>query len=163
NGSSNSSAGAMNYASRSSPYTSCRGRTSSGPRKRSARSARSSGTWSMTSRSATGSKSPSSATARCTRPTCATGSTGRGPRLPRIRVNIAAGYAGRQEIVTAVRELLQESLDEGRSLAHAIESVTEDGISEHLYTKGQPDPDLIIRSSGEQRLSGFLIWQSAYT
>src|SRR5699024_157967 len=81
----------------------------------------------------------------------------------RVRVNIAAGYGGRQEIVAAVRELLRESLDEGRSLEHAIDSVTEDGISEHLYTKGQPDPDLIIRSSGEQRLSGFLIWQSAYT
>lgn len=81
----------------------------------------------------------------------------------RIRVNIAAGYGGRQEIVAAVRELLQESADAGRSLEQAIESVTEDGISEHLYTKGQPDPDLIIRSSGEQRLSGFLIWQSAYT
>ncbi|SMY12352.1 isoprenyl transferase [Brevibacterium jeotgali] len=81
----------------------------------------------------------------------------------RVRVNIAAGYGGRQEIVTAVRELLRESLDEGRPLEDAIESVTEDGISEHLYTKGQPDPDLIIRSSGEQRLSGFLIWQSAYT
>jgi short-chain Z-isoprenyl diphosphate synthase len=81
----------------------------------------------------------------------------------RIRVNIAAGYGGRQEIVAAVRELLQDSLDEGRSLEQAIESVTEEGISEHLYTKGQPDPDLIIRSSGEQRLSGFLIWQSAYT
>ena len=81
----------------------------------------------------------------------------------RIRVNIAAGYGGRQEIVAAVRELLRDSLEEGRSLEQAIESVTEEGISEHLYTKGLPDPDLIIRSSGEQRLSGFLIWQSAYT
>ena len=80
-----------------------------------------------------------------------------------IRVNIAAGYGGRQEIVAAVRELLRDSLEEGRSLEQAIESVTEEGISEHLYTKGLPDPDLIIRSSGEQRLSGFLIWQSAYT
>ncbi|GAA2086487.1 MULTISPECIES: polyprenyl diphosphate synthase [Brevibacterium] len=81
----------------------------------------------------------------------------------RIRVNIAAGYGGRQEIVTAVRELLREGEAAGMSLSEAIESVTEQGISEHLYTKGQPDPDLIIRSSGEQRLSGFLIWQSAYT
>ncbi|WP_029089666.1 isoprenyl transferase [Brevibacterium album] len=86
-----------------------------------------------------------------------------GAGAARVRVNVAAGYGGRQEIVNAVRELLTERAEAGESLEQAIEAVTEEGISEHLYTKGQPDPDLIIRSSGEQRLSGFLIWQSAYT
>lgn len=81
----------------------------------------------------------------------------------RVCVNVAVGYGGRQEIVAAVRSLLEELRATGMSFEDAIAAVSEEGISEHLYTKGQPDPDLIIRSSGEQRLSGFLIWQSAYT
>ena len=60
---------------------------------------------------------------------------------PGILVNVAVGYGGRQEVVDAVRSLL----------------------AEHLYTRGQPDPDLVIRTSGEQRLSGFLLWQSAHS
>ena len=80
-----------------------------------------------------------------------------------FHVNVAVGYGGRQEIVDAVRQLLGKELANGKSGDQLIEAVTEDGISENLYTSGQPDPDLVIRTSGEQRLSGFLLWQSAYS
>ncbi|SBS78559.1 (2Z,6E)-farnesyl diphosphate synthase [uncultured Mycobacterium sp.] len=80
-----------------------------------------------------------------------------------FHVNVAVGYGGRQEIVDAVRALLSKQLANGASAEQLIESVTIDGISENLYTSGQPDPDLVIRTSGEQRLSGFLLWQSAYS
>ena len=80
-----------------------------------------------------------------------------------FHVNVAVGYGGRQEIVDAVRQLLGKELANGRTGDQLIEAVTEDGISENLYTSGQPDPDLVIRTSGEQRLSGFLLWQSAYS
>jgi short-chain Z-isoprenyl diphosphate synthase len=76
-------------------------------------------------------------------------------------VNVAVGYGGRREIADAVRSLLQEAAAQGTSLAELAGSVDVDHISEHLYTKGQPDPDLVIRTSGEQRLGGFLLWQSA--
>ena len=78
-------------------------------------------------------------------------------------VNVAVGYGGRQEIADAVRKLLKQRTTEGASLADIAETVTEEDIGEHLYTSGQPDPDLIIRTSGEQRLSGFLLWQSAHS
>ncbi|GAB3295375.1 isoprenyl transferase [Epidermidibacterium keratini] len=78
-----------------------------------------------------------------------------------ITVNIAVGYGGRQEIVDAVRSALREAAADGRSIEQIAESVALEDISAHLYTKGQPDPDLIIRTSGEQRLSGFLLWQTA--
>lgn len=80
-----------------------------------------------------------------------------------FHVNLAVGYGGRQEIVDAVRGLLGKALAEGASGDQLIEAVTIDAISENLYTSGQPDPDLVIRTSGEQRLSGFLLWQSAYS
>ncbi|MCV7282994.1 isoprenyl transferase [Mycolicibacterium flavescens] len=80
-----------------------------------------------------------------------------------FHVNLAVGYGGRQEIVDAVRQLLSKELANGRSGEQLIEAVTVDAISENLYTSGQPDPDLVIRTSGEQRLSGFLLWQSAYS
>ncbi|MDN5635356.1 MAG: polyprenyl diphosphate synthase, partial [Brevibacterium sp.] len=80
-----------------------------------------------------------------------------------MRVNVAVGYGGRQEIVNAVKSLLRLRTDEGTDLETIISELSPQQISEHLYTKGQPDPDLIIRSSGEQRLSGFLMWQSAYS
>lgn len=80
-----------------------------------------------------------------------------------IAVNMAVGYGGRQEIVDAVRELLTQGRDAGMSADELIESVDADAISTHLYTSGQPDPDLVIRTSGEQRLSGFMLWQSAYS
>lgn len=78
-----------------------------------------------------------------------------------ILVNVAVGYGGRREIADAVRSLLQEQASRGVSLEELADQVTVDHIAEHLYTKGQPDPDLVIRTSGEQRMSGFLLWQSA--
>jgi short-chain Z-isoprenyl diphosphate synthase len=81
----------------------------------------------------------------------------------RFHVNVAVGYGGRQEIADAVRGLLSKELANGATAEQLIESVTVEAISENLYTSGQPDPDLVIRTSGEQRLSGFLLWQSAYS
>ncbi|KMO67407.1 MAG: isoprenyl transferase [Mycolicibacterium rufum] len=80
-----------------------------------------------------------------------------------FHVNVAVGYGGRQEIVDAVRALLSKELANGATGDQLIEAVTAEAISENLYTSGQPDPDLVIRTSGEQRLSGFLLWQSAYS
>ena len=80
-----------------------------------------------------------------------------------FHVNVAVGYGGRQEIVDAVRALLGKELANGATGEQLIEAVTAEAISENLYTSGQPDPDLVIRTSGEQRLSGFLLWQSAYS
>jgi short-chain Z-isoprenyl diphosphate synthase len=78
-----------------------------------------------------------------------------------LEVNVAIGYGGRYEIADAVRSMLHELQDKGASFADAIEQVSIEGISSHMYTKGQPDPELVIRTSGEQRLGGFLLWQSA--
>jgi short-chain Z-isoprenyl diphosphate synthase len=80
-----------------------------------------------------------------------------------LQVNIAVGYGGRQEIADAVRSLLQSKADAGVDLQQIIDSLDVDAIAEHLYTSGQPDPDLVIRTSGEQRLSGFLLWQSVHS
>ena len=76
-------------------------------------------------------------------------------------VNVAVGYGGRREIADAVRSLLQAHAAMGTSLEELAEIIDVEHIAEHLYTKGQPDPDLVIRTSGEQRLGGFLLWQSA--
>ena len=78
-----------------------------------------------------------------------------------MTLTIAIGYGGREEICDAVRSLLTEQVGEGVSLAVAIDQVTPEAIDHHLYTADLPDPDLIIRTSGEIRLSGFLLWQSA--
>jgi short-chain Z-isoprenyl diphosphate synthase len=80
-----------------------------------------------------------------------------------MRLTIAAAYGGREEIVDAVRLLLREQLSQGKSLKEAIEFVTPDAIGQSLYAPDLPDPDLIIRTSGEIRLSGFLLWQSAFS
>jgi len=80
-----------------------------------------------------------------------------------LHVNVAIGYGGRDEIADAFRSLLREQLDRGRTLAELAESFDVDQIADHLYTKGQPDPELVIRTSGEQRLGGFLLWQSAHS
>lgn len=80
-----------------------------------------------------------------------------------ILVNVAVGYGGRQEIADAVRSLLLDHAEKGTSFEELAELVDIDVISEHLYTRGQPDPDLVIRTSGEQRLSGFMLWQSAHS
>jgi short-chain Z-isoprenyl diphosphate synthase len=82
---------------------------------------------------------------------------------PGLMVNVAVGYGGRREIADAVRSLLQEQAAAGTSIEEVAELLDVDHIAEHLYTKGQPDPDLVIRTSGEQRLSGFLLWQSVHS
>ena len=76
-------------------------------------------------------------------------------------VNVAVGYGGRREIADAVRSLLQEHASKGTTLEELAEIIDVEHIADHLYTAGQPDPDLVIRTSGEQRLGGFLLWQSA--
>lgn len=81
----------------------------------------------------------------------------------RLTVNVAVGYGGRREIADAVRAMLVEQSAQGRSLDELAEALDVEHIAAHLYTKGQPDPDLVIRTSGEQRLSGFLLWQSAHS
>ena len=78
-------------------------------------------------------------------------------------VTLAVGYGGRQEVIDALRSLLQERAEQGVTLADVAVTITPDDIARHLYTAGQPDPDLVIRTSGEQRLSNFLLWQSAYS
>ena len=76
-----------------------------------------------------------------------------------MRLNIAMNYGGRNEIVKAMREISQEVAD-GKLKP---EDISSEIISDHMYTFGQPDPDLIIRPSGEYRTSNFLLWQSAYS
>ncbi|WP_307861827.1 isoprenyl transferase [Nocardioides sp. SYSU D00065] len=78
-----------------------------------------------------------------------------------VLVNVAVGYGGRREIADAVRALLADHAARGTSLEELADLIDVEHIAEHLYTKGQPDPDLVIRTSGEQRLGGFLLWQSA--
>ena len=82
---------------------------------------------------------------------------------PGLHVNLAVGYGGRGEIVDAVRSIIAKHDEEGGSLEELAASLTPEQIGEHLYTGGQPDPDLVIRTSGEQRLSDFLLWQSAHS
>ncbi len=84
-------------------------------------------------------------------------------RIGGIQVNMAVGYGGRREIADAVRSLLYEHASAGGTIEELAEVLDVEHIAEHLYTKGQPDPDLVIRTSGEQRLSGFLLWQSAHS
>ncbi len=78
-------------------------------------------------------------------------------------VNVAVGYGGRREIADAVRGLLHEHASRGTSIEDLANLLDIEHIAKHLYTKGQPDPDLVIRTSGEQRLSGFLLWQTAHS
>jgi short-chain Z-isoprenyl diphosphate synthase len=89
--------------------------------------------------------------------------TARTPVREKIHVNVAVGYGGRREIVDAVRELLHDAVAKGSDISALADTLSVDDISRFLYTRGQPDPDLVIRTSGEQRLSGFLMWQSAYS
>ena len=78
-------------------------------------------------------------------------------------LNVAVGYGGRQEISDAITRLMESYAEEGIELDEAAKRVTPDEIARFLYTAGLPDPDLIIRTSGEVRLSGFLLWQSAHS
>jgi len=80
-----------------------------------------------------------------------------------LHVNVAIGYGGRREIVDAVKELLRDAHAQGKAIEEITSELCDAQISEYLYTRGQPDPELVIRTSGEQRLSGFLMWQSAYS
>ena len=76
-----------------------------------------------------------------------------------MRLNLAINYGGRTELVDAVNAMLDNARLEGN--LDALE-ITEEGIAEHLYTAGLKDPDLLIRTSGEMRISNFLLWQIAY-
>jgi short-chain Z-isoprenyl diphosphate synthase len=80
-----------------------------------------------------------------------------------VHVNVAVGYGGRREIADAVRSMLQEHASRGTSIEELAEVLDAEHIAEHLYTRGQPDPDLVNRTSGEQRLGGFLLWQSVHS
>jgi short-chain Z-isoprenyl diphosphate synthase len=80
-----------------------------------------------------------------------------------ILVNVAIGYGGRQEIADAVRSMLLDAADKGSSIEEVADAVDIEMIGRHLYTGAQPDPDLVIRTSGEQRLSGFMLWQTAHS
>lgn len=74
---------------------------------------------------------------------------------PKLTMNIALNYGGRDELITAFKKIMAENV--------AIDEITEDLISNNLYTAGQPEPELIIRPGGEYRLSNFLLWQSSYS
>jgi len=80
-----------------------------------------------------------------------------------LQVNVAVGYGGRAEIADAVRGYLTEQLNAGADLAQVAAQIDVGDIDRHLYTAGQPEPDLVIRTSGEQRIGGFLMWQSAHS
>ncbi len=80
-----------------------------------------------------------------------------------MTVNIAVAYGGRRELADAVRSMLHEHARQGTTIEELAEFIDVEHIAEHLYTRGQPDPDLVIRTSGEQRMSGFLLWQSAHS
>jgi len=80
-----------------------------------------------------------------------------------MHINLAVGYGGRREIVDAMRSIVREHGRDGGTLEGLADVLTPEKIGEHLYTGGQPDPDLVIRTSGEQRLSDFMLWQAAHS
>jgi len=80
-----------------------------------------------------------------------------------MHINLAIGYGGRREIADAMRKIVSEHAAAGGTLESLAETLTPELIQQHLYTGGQPDPDLVIRTSGEQRLSDFMLWQSAHS
>ncbi len=87
----------------------------------------------------------------------------RGADRTGMHVNLAVGYGGRTEIAHAMQSIVQAHQAAGRGLDDLADLLTPELIAEHLYTGGQPDPDLVIRTSGEQRLSDFMLWQSAHS
>lgn len=80
-----------------------------------------------------------------------------------LHINLAVGYGGRHEITEAVRDIIRDHEQRGLGIETLAEDITLDNIAAHLYTAGQPDLDLVIRTSGEQRISDFMLWQSAHT
>jgi short-chain Z-isoprenyl diphosphate synthase len=80
-----------------------------------------------------------------------------------VVINVAIGYGGRSEIADAVKSIINAPANVDKSAAEIASSISVDEIGRHLYTAGLPDPDLVIRTSGEQRLGGFLLWQSAHS
>ncbi len=80
-----------------------------------------------------------------------------------LHVNLAIGYGGRAEIMDAVRSIIAEHKSTGGTIDNLADKLTPKLIGDHLYTGGLPDPDLVIRTSGEQRLSDFMLWQSAHS
>ncbi len=72
-----------------------------------------------------------------------------------IKLNIALNYGGKKELVEAIKEMLKEGID--------VNKINDEVVSKHLYTNGQPDPELVIRTGGRIRLSNFLLWQTAYS
>jgi short-chain Z-isoprenyl diphosphate synthase len=81
----------------------------------------------------------------------------------KFQLNIAMAYGGREEISDALRSYLADQAAAGRDLAAVAAGFQGEALEPYLYTYGQPEPDLILRTSGEVRLSGFLLWQSAYS
>ena len=81
----------------------------------------------------------------------------------RFVLNIAVAYGGREEITEAFRNYLLDQAEQGRAFEEVAKNLDTTAIKPYLYTAGLPEPDLIIRTSGETRLSGFLLWQSAYS
>ena len=84
-------------------------------------------------------------------------------RTASVQGMTAVGYGGRHEITEAVRAMMHEASAKGLTLDELADSFTDADITAHVYTKDQPDPDLVIRTSGEQRLSGFMLWQSVHS
>ncbi|MGB7861007.1 MAG: polyprenyl diphosphate synthase [Acidimicrobiia bacterium] len=83
-------------------------------------------------------------------------------RVGTRRLNVAMGYGGRQEIVDAAKNLVSELALEGVPSEDISDHIDAEALAQHMYSSDMPDPDLLIRTSGESRLSGFLLWQSAY-
>ncbi len=81
-------------------------------------------------------------------------------KIEGITVNVAIGYGGRLEIIDAVKRYIEQSASIGKGVTEISEALSAEKVDQYLYTAGQPDPELVIRTSGEQRLGGFLLWQS---
>jgi short-chain Z-isoprenyl diphosphate synthase len=87
----------------------------------------------------------------------------RGAGKSGLHINLAVGYGGRTEIAHAMRSIVAKHAAEGGRIEDLPDLLTPELIADHLWTGGQPDPDLVIRTSGEQRLSDFMLWQSAHS